>query len=734
MTISIWRYSHLALAVSSFVFIVLASVTGIILAFEPISNKVKPYYVDGAENLTLAEIIPVLKAEYDEIMTLSVDANGFVSASAITKDGNILDGYIDPFSGKKIGDPIKKAALFEFATNLHRSLFLKSTGRILVGIASFLLFLIAVSGLILVLKRQKGIKAFFGKIVKENNPQFFHIVLGRWNLIPIAIITLTGVYLSLFRFEIFPKEGINHKVNYDTLSDSPNLSLKSFAVFKNIRLNVVNEIEFPFSSDMEDFYVLKLTDKELLINQFTGSIESSVDYPSANVLSQLSIALHTGEGSIIWALVLAIACMNILYFVYSGFSMTLKRRKSRIKNIFNKDDCDYIVLVGSENGTTMQYASLFHKALLETGLKVYMDELNNLTTYKNLKHLVIFTATYGQGEPPANARKFKSLLEKHPIKNHFLYSVVGFGSKAYPGFCQYAIQVDQLLSNNKQATSLLDLHTVNNKNFNDLNTWADKWATALGHKIDISKGRNIYSPPQSQLFKIIDRTLLENTQDDTFLITLKPHKRNRFVPGDLLAVQPGDNEQERLYSIGATKEKELVLSIKKHEYGLCSNYLYKLKKQDVLDAQIITNSPFHFPKGKQPVVMIANGTGIAPFLGMINQNSKKQETHLYWGGKTPQAFKIYEEGLQQNLIDGNLSKLHLAYSRLNKQKVYVQDLLNRDAEVIADIVKNKGTVMVCGSLSMQNDVLKALDGIVTSLNKKPLEYYKTQKQIKLDCY
>ncbi|MCB0434087.1 MAG: hypothetical protein KDD18_14235, partial [Mangrovimonas sp.] len=43
ITISIWRYSHLALAVSSFVFIILASLTGIILAFQPISEQIKPY-------------------------------------------------------------------------------------------------------------------------------------------------------------------------------------------------------------------------------------------------------------------------------------------------------------------------------------------------------------------------------------------------------------------------------------------------------------------------------------------------------------------------------------------------------------------------------------------------------------------------------------------------------------------------------------------------------------------
>ncbi|RYZ24666.1 MAG: FAD-binding oxidoreductase, partial [Sphingobacteriales bacterium] len=74
MTISVWRYSHLALAVSSFLLLLLASVTGVILAFEPVVQKIQPYRVDGVRELTLAQTLPVLKKSYAEISELSVDA------------------------------------------------------------------------------------------------------------------------------------------------------------------------------------------------------------------------------------------------------------------------------------------------------------------------------------------------------------------------------------------------------------------------------------------------------------------------------------------------------------------------------------------------------------------------------------------------------------------------------------------------------------------------------------
>ena len=52
MTISIWRYSHLALAITASVFILLASVTGIILAFQPISEQLQPYKVEDLKTIS----------------------------------------------------------------------------------------------------------------------------------------------------------------------------------------------------------------------------------------------------------------------------------------------------------------------------------------------------------------------------------------------------------------------------------------------------------------------------------------------------------------------------------------------------------------------------------------------------------------------------------------------------------------------------------------------------------
>ena len=105
MTISIWRYSHLALAVSSFLLLILASVTGIILSFQPLSEKVQSYRSDGFGSLTLAQTLPVLRKNYPGINTLNIDANQFVEISGSDAKGEKLHAYVDAGTGKILGTP-----------------------------------------------------------------------------------------------------------------------------------------------------------------------------------------------------------------------------------------------------------------------------------------------------------------------------------------------------------------------------------------------------------------------------------------------------------------------------------------------------------------------------------------------------------------------------------------------------------------------------------------------------
>ncbi|MFV0541965.1 MAG: PepSY domain-containing protein [Aestuariibaculum sp.] len=732
MTISIWRYSHLALAVSSVIFIFLASVTGIILAFLPISEQLKPYKADNFKQITLSKTLGVLKQSYDEVLDLQIDNNGFVLINAINKEGKTVNGYVDPNTGKYLGERLETPKFFQWITNFHRSLFLKSIGRFFVGLCSFFLFLIALSGTVLIIKRQRSLKRFFSKIINENFNQYWHVVLGRLSLIPIIIITLTGVYLSLEKFNLLPETKQQHQIDFDALSETPKIEISEFPLLKTILLKEVRSVEFPFSSDIEDYYTIKLKDKELAVNQFTGTVLSELNTPKTVVFSVLSLNLHTGKGSILWSIILAIATANILFFIYSGFAMTFKRRATKLRNKYTAKTAETIILVGSENGSTIRYAHAFHKQLLNTNCKSFIDQLNNYKQYPKATRLVVITATYGQGDPPTNAIHFLKKLEEIKQPNILQFSVIGFGSLAYPDFCKYAYTVDRALSEKPDFSRLLTIETVNDRAFESFSKWADQWATSHHLKIELPIATLTSKPKRLKPFKVLNRTVVLENIDKTFSVWLKPQGIQRFTSGDLLAIYPNNDYKERLYSIGKVNNT-LHLSIKLHDYGLGSNFLNDLQKGATIKSKIVRNEAFYFPKKASKVILIANGTGIAPFLGMINQNNRKIETHLYWGVRKEQSATLYKPQLETDINQGRLTKLSLALSQ-EGQKAYVQDFLKADSLLILETLKTKGVIMICGSLSMQNDVLGLLEHICSTHHNRPLTYYIDNKQIKTDCY
>lgn len=732
MTISIWRYSHLVLAVVSSLFILIASVTGAILAFEPISNQLKSYAVSDANEVSLAETLSVLNTEYEEVFTIEVDRNDFVSADVITKEGNSETFYINPFTGEKIGDIIKKAPIFEFATNLHRSLFLKTTGRILIGVVSFLLFLISVTGIKLILKRQGGFKRFFSKVVKENFDQYYHVVIGRYALIPIIIVTLTGVFLSLERFDMFPVEKISHQYP-EQVEPEEKLAIKDLKTFQDISLGDVKHVEFPFSDDIEDYFIVKLNDKELLVNQYTGSIVSNQNTSFGALVSNWSLILHTGEGTIIWSIILFLASLATLFFIYSGFAMTLKRRKesSKLKNKFKKDTAEYIILVGSETGNTFNTAKLFYEALLAAGHSVFVSTLNDYSAYKKAKHIIVFASTYGEGEAPISASNFEQLFQNVNQAQTLQYSVIGFGSLMYPDYCKYAIEVDAMFQKQEGFEAHLPLFKINNQSFEAFKSWIIQWNNQTAQDLKIQLQKPQVNLKKLKEFKVINKT--EPNKDDSFLVQLRPIKNVKFISGDLLSMFPDTDFIERQYSIGKI-ENDIILSIKRHELGVCSNYFNNLKVNEIVKAKVRRNYDFHFPTDTKEVVLIANGTGIAPFLGMINDNSKQIKTHLFWGGRTQESLKIYENIIDTAFSKNTLSSFHIAYSQEQKDKIYVQDVLLDHQDLLGEVLHNGGTVMICGSIAMQNRVLETLDKITTSHLNKPLSDFENNDQLKMDCY
>lgn len=727
MTLSFWRYTHLALAVVSSLFLLLASLSGSILAIDALQEKMPNYKVSNFEDLKLKKSIDLLKKKYPEITELSVDHNQYVRLRAMDANGRDIDNYIDPHTGKILGEPIKKSEFIQWITAFHRSLFLHELGRFIVGLISFILVLISISGFVLLLKRQKGLRNYFSKIFKDNLWQYYHVLLGRWALLPILIIALTGTYLSLEKFNFFlpePQEKLKEQ-SKDTKQE------KIPFAFEHCRLSEIEKVEFPFSEDPEDYYIIHLKDRELEVHQTSGLAVSQKLLPSSKLLTDLSLDLHTGRGNAFWALVLAIAGINILFFIYSGFSMTFQRRRSRIKNHYKAHESKIILLVGSENGSSLHFANAIQKQLLHLGKKAFLTEMNKYNSYPNAEHLLVFTSTHGQGDPPSNANKFIGLLNQIEQAKKIKTAVIGFGSTSYPNYCEFAKETERALEQLSWTERFLPLHSVNDKSAEEFAKWVKTWSEKSGIQLLSNPSLYNHMPKGLQKLRVLAKT--ETSQDESTFILSLDCKTTAFESGDLLSIYPANDARERLYSIGK-HNGNIQLVIKLHPNGLGSGYLHQLQLGQTIKGRILSNPNFHLPKAATKIALISNGAGIAPFLGMIEQNKKKTSIHLYSGfRKETQSVLAYKKFAQEMIEKQQLKSFTLAFSREEKHD-YVMDLIRADASFFKELLSLGGHLMICGSLAMQSDVEAVLSDICEEHTNHSYTSYKEKRQIHTDCY
>lgn len=723
MLISIRRYLHFILAAISSLFLVLASVTGIVLAVEPVQHQLKGHDRADLETVSLKNAIHQLDKHYDEVFGINVEPSGFVRASVLTPDFETAEVYVNPETGEQLAKVADRPEIYRWTTNLHRSLFLKSTGRVLVGVVSFLLVLLAVTGVLLMVRRQGSWRQVFGKVNDNSTSVRYHVRLGRWLLIPVIVIALSGVWLSLEKFGWTPAE------TKSATSETSSVSLEK------MYLSDIKSVTFPFSSDPDDFYVIETHDSTKEVRQGSGQVQDLSLKTWSGALSVLAFDWHTGTGSIWWSLILLVSAIGLLYFIYSGAIMSYHRLRK--KSVFESDaleTAEFVVLVGTESGTSRSLAENFAQAIQQAGQTVYLDVMDGFLAFAKacqtqdykMRELIIFTATYGDGDAPSSAKNFEKQLAKTGGIAGLPYSVVAFGSLDYPKFCAYGIKVDNLLA----AAGLrrgMPLVKISDLHLTDVRGWASRWGRR--HDLSIQMELPNYLTKKKKPATFVLTKKIEINGDETFLIWLSPKKKIKFVSGDLLGVIPPDSERARQYSIAKIGD-QILLSIKRHEQGKCSRWLADLPEGKEIQAFLEPNPDFHLPEFSEEVIMISNGTGIAPFLGMIGQKGLKR-IRLYWGGHTRESFKEYEKILDKTATT-HKPEFRLALSR--EEGKYVQDLFRADQEEILSRLENGACIMICGSILMQEGVLETLETAFAKANSFSRQQIEEEGRLLMDCY
>eukprot|EP01001_Neometanema_parovale_P005739 NODE_214_length_2924_cov_217.461264_g199_i0.p1 GENE.NODE_214_length_2924_cov_217.461264_g199_i0~~NODE_214_length_2924_cov_217.461264_g199_i0.p1 ORF type:complete len:864 (-),score=214.69 NODE_214_length_2924_cov_217.461264_g199_i0:240-2831(-) len=199
-------------------------------------------------------------------------------------------------------------------------------------------------------------------------------------------------------------------------------------------------------------------------------------------------------------------------------------------------------------------------------------------------------------------------------------------------------------------------------------------------------------------------------------------------PPLLYLIEMIPNLKPRLYSISSSPKHtpgevhSLVLidtwvtPSGNHRTGLTCTMLEKLQKGDIVDG-LIHPTAMEFPDSdERPMVMAGIGSGLAPFVAFLRERSWKRKQGikvghmvLYFGNRYEATEYLMKEELQSYVAEGLLS-LRTAFSRDDgKKKVYVQDLVKQDPDLLHDLlVKQGGSMYVCGSRQMPKPVENSL--------------------------
>ncbi|MEM9277602.1 MAG: cytochrome P450 [Pseudomonadota bacterium] len=198
-------------------------------------------------------------------------------------------------------------------------------------------------------------------------------------------------------------------------------------------------------------------------------------------------------------------------------------------------------------------------------------------------------------------------------------------------------------------------------------------------------------------------------------IELMPMMAQRYY-----SISSSQMEKEGHCSITVGVVDEPAISGNGQFKGVCSNYLAQLDEGSPVFASLRpTKAGFRLPENPEtPIIMIGPGTGIAPFRGFLQERNilKKSGTKpgpavLYFGCRHPDEDYLYRKELESFAKHG-VTDLHVAFSRKEKKKVYVQDLIRENRDQIWEMIEKGAHIYVCGDGSrMEPDVRRALTTI-----------------------
>lgn len=178
--------------------------------------------------------------------------------------------------------------------------------------------------------------------------------------------------------------------------------------------------------------------------------------------------------------------------------------------------------------------------------------------------------------------------------------------------------------------------------------------------------------------------------------------------------------------------------------GVTSNWMQQSQLGEKLEGEIKPNTHFKLPADpKQPIIMIAAGTGLAPFLGFMQARvgADAKQNQLFFG-ETHQASRFLAKSSLQAWQQAGQLDLHTVFSRDQAEKYYVQDALLANHQAWLSLWQQGANIYVCGD---KTGLAKGVEQTIKYVWEKQFDWTeeqanqawldaKKQQRIQLDVY
>ncbi|RMT81235.1 Sulfite reductase flavoprotein, alpha-component [Pseudomonas viridiflava] len=378
------------------------------------------------------------------------------------------------------------------------------------------------------------------------------------------------------------------------------------------------------------------------------------------------------------------------------------------------------------------------------------------------RNALFVVSTFGDGEAPDSARGFERKLLGRPLSLEALnYAVLALGDRQYPHFCGFARRLHDWLAVCGGSTLFTPVE-VDRADPVALQHWqhhvglltgsqpAALWQAPVFENWTLTRREHLNPGSSGSGVYLLDLVgagamawqagdlveVLPRNSDDTvrhFLSGLGIDPATQVnIEGlqepiaQALATRQLPQHRAHLVGLHAQALIDALVPLSAREYSIASiaedGCLQLIVRQEIhpdgslglgsgwltqhaasggaISLRLRRNSSFHLPAEPVPLILLGNGTGLAGLRSLLKARIAQGRTRnwlLFGERNRAHDFHCGAE-LQGWLDSGDLTRLDLAFSRDQAEKVYVQDLLRESAQALRAWLDEGAAIYICGSL------------------------------------